>query len=70
MGESEDRERILEAAAHRFMELGISKVTLDEIASDLRMSKKTMYKHFPSKEHLAAAAMVKVMRRAQAFIAA
>ena len=52
MGESEDRERILEAAAHRFMELGISKVTLDEIASDLRMSKKTMYKYFPSKEDL------------------
>jgi len=41
-----------EAAAHRFMELGISKVTLDEIASDLRMSKKTMYKYFPSKEDL------------------
>ena len=34
------------------MEHGISKVTLDEIASDLRMSKKTMYKYFPSKEDL------------------
>ncbi len=52
MVESEERERILEAAAGRFMEFGISKVTLDEIASDLRMSKKTMYKHFPSKEDL------------------
>jgi len=52
MSESEDRELILEASARRFMELGISKVTLDEIASDLRMSKKTMYKYFPSKEDL------------------
>jgi AcrR family transcriptional regulator len=52
MDESCDRGRILEAAGRRFMELGISKVTLDEIASDLGMSKKTMYKHFPSKEDL------------------
>jgi AcrR family transcriptional regulator len=52
MNESSDRGRILEAAARRFMELGISKVTLDEIASDLGMSKKTMYKYFPSKEDL------------------
>jgi AcrR family transcriptional regulator len=34
------------------MELGISKVTIDEIASDPGMSKKTLYKHFPSKEDL------------------
>jgi len=52
MNEAHDRERILEAAARRFMELGISKVTLDEIASDLRMSKKTLYKYFPSKQDL------------------
>jgi AcrR family transcriptional regulator len=52
MSDEDDRERILEAAGRRFMELGISKVTLDEIASDLRMSKKTMYKYFPSKEDL------------------
>lgn len=52
MIDEDDRERILEAAARRFMELGISKVTLDEIASDLGMSKKTMYKYFPSKEDL------------------
>lgn len=52
MSDADERERILEAAARRFMELGISKVTLDEIASDLGMSKKTMYKYFPSKEDL------------------
>jgi AcrR family transcriptional regulator len=52
MGDADERERILHAAARRFMEFGISKVTLDEIASDLGMSKKTMYKYFPSKEDL------------------
>ncbi len=52
MSDADERERILHAAARRFMELGISKVTLDEIASDLGMSKKTMYKYFPSKEDL------------------
>ena len=52
MSDADERERILHAAARRFMEFGISKVTLDEVASDLRMSKKTMYKYFPSKEDL------------------
>jgi AcrR family transcriptional regulator len=52
MSDADERERILHAAARRFMELGISKVALDEIASDLGMSKKTLYKHFPSKEDL------------------
>ncbi|HUI64204.1 MAG TPA: TetR/AcrR family transcriptional regulator [Bacteroidota bacterium] len=47
-----DRARILEAASNRFLEAGISKVTLDEIASELRMSKKTLYKYFPSKDSL------------------
>ena len=52
MSDMDERDRILQAAARRFMELGISKVTIDEIASDLGMSKKTLYKHFPSKEDL------------------
>jgi AcrR family transcriptional regulator len=52
MTEQVDRQRILEAASRRFMEMGISKVTLDEIAEELRMSKKTMYRYFPSKDDL------------------
>ena len=34
------------------MDPGFSKVTLDEMASELGMSKKTLYKHFDSKEAL------------------
>jgi AcrR family transcriptional regulator len=52
MSELEEKERIIEIAEQRFLRLGTSKVTLDEIAAELRMSKKTMYKFFPSKEDL------------------
>lgn len=52
MTDLEDKQRIVGVASQRFRELGISKVTLDEIAAELGMSKKTMYKYFPSKEDL------------------
>jgi AcrR family transcriptional regulator len=45
-------ERILLFASEQFMRLGFSKVTIEEIASGLGMSKKTVYKFFPSKEDL------------------
>lgn len=47
-----EKDRIVESAADKFLSQGISKVTLDELASDLRMSKKTVYKFFPSKDDL------------------
>jgi hypothetical protein len=50
--EREVKERILEAARERFYQFGFTKVTTDEIASDIGISKKTLYKHFPSKDHL------------------
>jgi AcrR family transcriptional regulator len=52
MADTEDKQRIVDVASKRFMENGITKVTLDEVATDLGMSKKTMYKFFPSKEDL------------------
>jgi AcrR family transcriptional regulator len=44
--------RILEAARERFMRYGFSKVTMEEIASDLGISKKTLYKHYSNKEQV------------------
>lgn len=44
--------RILESAREQFANRGFSKVTTDEIASELGISKKTLYKHFPKKETL------------------
>jgi AcrR family transcriptional regulator len=58
-----DETRIIDAAADRFMEAGLHKVTMDEIASDLRMSKKTVYKFFPSKEVLLKAIVHTMMKR-------
>ena len=51
------RARILEAARRRFFREGYARVTMDELARELGMSKKTLYQHFPTKAALAAAVM-------------
>jgi AcrR family transcriptional regulator len=50
-------------------EKGFEAMTVDEVAASVGIAKASLYKHFPSKEDLAAAAMVSVMRRAQDYIA-
>ena len=49
---SEIKERILIRAEEMFLKYGYSKVTMNKIASDLVMSKKTLYTYFTSKEDL------------------
>jgi TetR/AcrR family transcriptional regulator len=44
------RSLILDAAQKRFAHYGPSKVTMDEIAGDLGMSKAALYYYFPAKE--------------------
>jgi AcrR family transcriptional regulator len=63
MADQEDKQRILEVAAKRFFEYGIFKVTIDEVAADLGMSKKTIYKYFPSKDELLLATVRMNMER-------
>jgi len=48
----EVRERILQAAARLFMELGVRSVSMDDVAKDLSISKKTIYKHYQDKNQL------------------
>ncbi|MGD1007385.1 MAG: TetR/AcrR family transcriptional regulator [Ignavibacteriaceae bacterium] len=48
----EEREKILGYAVETFLKEGFYKTTMDEIAARLHMSKKTIYKYFPSKEEL------------------
>ncbi|MBU1002394.1 MAG: TetR/AcrR family transcriptional regulator [Proteobacteria bacterium] len=48
----EVRERILEAAYGSFRQFGVRRVTMDEISGALRISKKTLYRYFPSKKEL------------------
>lgn len=50
--ENEVRNRILTEARGLFFRYGFSRVTMDETAETLGMSKKTLYRHFPSKEEL------------------
>ena len=45
--------KILIAAKTRMVRFGYHKVTMDEIAADLRMSKNTIYLHFPGKIEIA-----------------
>ncbi len=51
------RERILAAFSARAHRAGIRSVRMGELASELRMSAMTLYKHFESKDELVAAAV-------------
>ena len=48
----EDQNKIVEHTEEKFFRDGFYKTTMDEIASELKMSKKTIYKFFPSKDDL------------------
>ncbi len=43
------RQRIVEAAQAHFFSHGFRSVTMDDLAGELAISKKTLYAHFPSK---------------------
>jgi AcrR family transcriptional regulator len=48
----ETRRRILTAARAHFFTYGYSALTMDELAAELGLSKKTLYVHFPGKDAL------------------
>lgn len=48
----DDQNKIIEQTEDKFFRDGFYKTTMDEIAAELRMSKKTIYKFFPSKDDL------------------
>jgi TetR/AcrR family transcriptional regulator, regulator of autoinduction and epiphytic fitness len=57
------REDAIVAAVNRLLaEKGFDLMTVDEVAADVGIAKASLYKHFASKEALAAAAMVRVLR--------
>ena len=58
------REDAIVAAVNRLLaEKGFDLMTVDEVAADVGIAKASLYKHFASKEALAAAAMVRVLQR-------
>ncbi len=48
----EIKERIIAKAREQFFRYGIKSVTMDDIASELGISKKTIYQHFEDKDEL------------------
>jgi len=65
------RERAIIDAVNRLLaEKGFEAMTVDEVAATVGIAKASLYKHFPSKEDLAATAMADLMAQAQAFLAA
>jgi AcrR family transcriptional regulator len=63
------REDAIVAAVNRLLaEKGFDLMTVDEVAAEVGIAKASLYKHFPSKEALAAAAMVRLLQRALALV--
>ena len=58
-----EKDKIIEYSEEKFFKDGFYKTTMDEVASELRMSKKTIYKFFPSKEDLVMAIAKHFMNR-------
>ena len=64
------REDAIVVAVNRLLaEKGFDLMTVDEVAFEVGIAKASLYKHFSSKEDLAAAAMVRVIGLAKAFLA-
>ncbi|WP_422088885.1 TetR/AcrR family transcriptional regulator [Variovorax sp.] len=62
-------EAIVQTANRLLAEKGFESMTVDEVAAAVGIAKASLYKHFPSKEDLAAAAMVRIMQRTLEFLA-
>lgn len=54
------REKIIHKASDLFLTLGFKSVTMDDIANELGISKKTIYVHFPNKTKLVEATTLHV----------
>jgi len=65
----EARRRIIAGARRHFFANGFRHVTMDDLADELGMSKKTLYAHFPSKNDLLKAVLVNKFDGADADLA-
>lgn len=63
------REDAIVTAVNKLLaDKGFDLMTVDEVAAEVGIAKASLYKHFPSKEALAAAAMVRLLERTLAVI--
>ena len=61
----EIKDRILNHAQQLFMRKGIKSVSMDDIAADMAMSKKTLYKWFENKDQIVQAGMTRHLEGTQ-----
>lgn len=59
---------IIDVVNRLLAQKGFDTMTVDEVSAAVGIAKASLYKHFPSKEDLAAAAMAHLMVQAQAFL--
>lgn len=63
------REEAIVASVNRLLAAkGFDLMTMDEVAADVGIAKASLYKHFASKEALAAAAMNRILRRSMDYL--
>ncbi|MCU0471341.1 MAG: TetR/AcrR family transcriptional regulator [Arcicella sp.] len=61
----EIKERIIQKARELFFRFGIKSVTMDDIATELGISKKTIYQHFEDKDEIVYQLMMAEMQQDQ-----
>ena len=68
----ETREKIIQQAGELFMKYGVRRVTMDEIARGLAVSKKTLYQYFKDKDEITAnlrsGSLLMVISRAETWL--
>jgi TetR/AcrR family transcriptional regulator of autoinduction and epiphytic fitness len=61
---------IIDAVNGLLAKKGYDLMTMDEVAAEVGIAKASLYKHFPSKEALAAAAMIRLLENTLIFVRA
>lgn len=59
---------IVDATNNLLAKKGFEMMTMDEVAAEVGIAKASLYKHFPSKEALAAAALIRLLENTLAFV--
>ncbi len=58
----ETRDKVLKHSSQMFISLGVKNVTMDLLATDMGISKRTIYEHFKDKEELVIESILHMMR--------
>lgn len=56
-------DRILDAAARRFAEVGVDRTSMSSIAAEAHLSREWLYRHFPNRDAVVAAVTQRELRR-------